>query len=557
MDLRVLWIGGLTILLTCQEVTVQAQDSDTSSDPETIQRLLGKLKDSDRAVRAEAGTSLLKIGGPAVEPLIAILGDPDPSVRARAALLLGRIGDARAVEPLIAVFGDSDPTVRYAAAHVLLIADVPVAEAMVKGILDKDPKRQAQIREAISPIWEKLSEPMRLKLAPLLLPSPSNRDSCEVLCTLVQPASAWMAGLEQPEFREKPLDWKFAIRSLKWLFLTRASDVCPKAKESLNRWTASWTQLPGREAIPSQLLDLPAEGDGILLAEEAGARAESSRAYGKIFFIRLLEELATKVAESAQTRVNESLPKSRKSLSGDLVEARRGGPSGSIFQTHLISASTLVLADTPEGKDSVRGMTQKMISVVPYGGELRIPYVLDIRLAGSDRDSAARAVPFYLSLYQNIKSQNKEAMQKQMETNLVAALQNYVKHVNDLMMNVPRDQTHLGSDQLAPYYFYSTVPYVSSAIALLASEETVKPDSEQKGDRLRVLETLRTQILQALFQMYDSEKKLFMAQGATDTRLYFSSSSYVNPLAGLALIPLIQTCEGKPVPKSYGIMKGP
>jgi HEAT repeat protein len=52
----------------------------------------------------EAAFALVEIGQPAIEPLLAALSDPLPRVRARAAVALGMIGDARAAAPLVGLF---------------------------------------------------------------------------------------------------------------------------------------------------------------------------------------------------------------------------------------------------------------------------------------------------------------------------------------------------------------------------------------------------------------------------------------------------------------------
>ena len=70
-------------------------------------------------MRNAADGALGQIGPPAVEPLIAALGDADEGVRKAAAEALGQIGDARAVEPLIGALKGRDDRVRKAAAGAL------------------------------------------------------------------------------------------------------------------------------------------------------------------------------------------------------------------------------------------------------------------------------------------------------------------------------------------------------------------------------------------------------------------------------------------------------
>ena len=72
----------------------------------------------DKGVRQAAAEALVKIGAPAVEPLIAALKDESFSVRQAAAEALGKIG-APAVEPLIAALKDQNSWARAAAAQAL------------------------------------------------------------------------------------------------------------------------------------------------------------------------------------------------------------------------------------------------------------------------------------------------------------------------------------------------------------------------------------------------------------------------------------------------------
>jgi HEAT repeat protein len=73
-------------------------------DANAVESFIAVYKDS--FVSGSATETLVKIGKPAVEPLIAALKDEDIFVRRRAAEILGKIGDTRAVEPLIVALKD-------------------------------------------------------------------------------------------------------------------------------------------------------------------------------------------------------------------------------------------------------------------------------------------------------------------------------------------------------------------------------------------------------------------------------------------------------------------
>jgi cyclophilin family peptidyl-prolyl cis-trans isomerase/HEAT repeat protein len=74
---------------------------------------------------------------PSTPDLIALLSDPDPRLRRRAALAIGRVGLADGVKPLSGSLADSDPEVRQTAAFGLgLIGDVSASAALVPALMD-------------------------------------------------------------------------------------------------------------------------------------------------------------------------------------------------------------------------------------------------------------------------------------------------------------------------------------------------------------------------------------------------------------------------------------
>ena len=64
-------------------------------------------------VRCFALRTLRKVGDErAVEPILALLKDPEESVQLSATIALGRIGDPRAIPPLLEILGDSEDFLR-------------------------------------------------------------------------------------------------------------------------------------------------------------------------------------------------------------------------------------------------------------------------------------------------------------------------------------------------------------------------------------------------------------------------------------------------------------
>lgn len=90
-----------------------------SGDPRAQQPLLAALRDPDIFVwsSAASGLSLFKDG--ALAPLLILLNDQIPSVRAAAAQALAAIGDPQAAEPLLAALNDENESVRLRVRHAL------------------------------------------------------------------------------------------------------------------------------------------------------------------------------------------------------------------------------------------------------------------------------------------------------------------------------------------------------------------------------------------------------------------------------------------------------
>jgi len=106
--------------------------------------------------RREATGALIRIGAPAVEPLIQALKDKDPVIRFGAADALGGIGDKRAVEPLIEALKDEDAAVRAWAALALgNIGDERAVEPLTKALKDEAVRRLAE--EALEKLKAKKS----------------------------------------------------------------------------------------------------------------------------------------------------------------------------------------------------------------------------------------------------------------------------------------------------------------------------------------------------------------------------------------------------------------
>jgi len=107
----------------------------------------------------------VKIGQPAVEPLIAILMDESSGVQIAAAQALGAIGDSQAVEPLIAGLTDESSSVQIAAAQALgAIRDNRAVEPLIAALADKSFDVREAATNALNEIGQPAVEPLITRL---------------------------------------------------------------------------------------------------------------------------------------------------------------------------------------------------------------------------------------------------------------------------------------------------------------------------------------------------------------------------------------------------------
>jgi len=125
-----------------------------------VEPLIAALKDGDQGIRRSATEALVKIGAPAVEPLIAAFKDQD--VRKYVARALSRIGDPRATEPLSAGLKDQNGDVRTAAAEALGHIGAPAVEPLMAAFKYQGVRRYAT--EALAHIGAPAVEPLMLAL---------------------------------------------------------------------------------------------------------------------------------------------------------------------------------------------------------------------------------------------------------------------------------------------------------------------------------------------------------------------------------------------------------
>jgi HEAT repeat protein len=110
------------------------------AEPSAVPALVQAVADSSAGVRAQAVEALAALGDRGGRPaILAALRDPEEGVREAAALALGQLGDGAAVEPLFETLGDPDWCLRRAAAQSLGgFADARAAQALQR-LATQDP----------------------------------------------------------------------------------------------------------------------------------------------------------------------------------------------------------------------------------------------------------------------------------------------------------------------------------------------------------------------------------------------------------------------------------
>lgn len=105
----------------------------------SVTALIIALRTNDRRAHTLVVDDLVRIGRPAVEPLLAALDDPNPNVRAGSARALGKIGDGRALGSLIfRLRYDTDVEVRKSAVWALHMGDARSVGPLIEALRDLD-----------------------------------------------------------------------------------------------------------------------------------------------------------------------------------------------------------------------------------------------------------------------------------------------------------------------------------------------------------------------------------------------------------------------------------
>jgi HEAT repeat protein len=142
------------------------QDALVRVGPPAVEPLIDAFKDRNTELRARAAKVLVAIGKPSVEPLTHTLRDPSDLVRWRAARTLGKIGDPYAIPSLIDALGEDDILLRRDAADALAKLGSPALEPLILALQGGQPQIQKEAAEVLGRLGDSRAiEPLRATLA--------------------------------------------------------------------------------------------------------------------------------------------------------------------------------------------------------------------------------------------------------------------------------------------------------------------------------------------------------------------------------------------------------
>lgn len=352
--------------------------------------------------------------------------------------------------------------------------------------------------------------------------------------------------------------WDFAVKNLGLLFLLRARDVSPEAKAASHRLVKVWLENLGRERnvhqnpqnsqekqhhefLKKALSELGASDVLKKMDEQAerdsnrhqnGSLANPAILYAHQFRNLVLKEILQgfEMAASQRQKVEQKLNSNEKELAEMLNHFRTGesaadGLSG--FNTFAV-ATTVLTARNP----GVALKSMRAISNQPW-----LPYRIGSDVKASARAGAARTVPFRLAELAHAETEEeRNALKKKIET----ASDNYIEHIPDLMFHLRGRGWHRGDDQLTPYYFHPSAPFEAAALQLMSQDPYFEKSKKKLADQKAFL----TKALIAS-QKADGTFALPDINHSAEEGGYSVSPAWVNPLAGLTLLKLI---EDKKVP---------
>lgn len=109
------------------------------ANPQAVPPLISILTSSEFHVRQDTANALVRIGQPAIGPVLAVLRHPDPEIRRSVIEALGKLRAREAVRDLIEQVDDRHVEIRQAAVNALgMIGDPAAVEALIETLEDPE-----------------------------------------------------------------------------------------------------------------------------------------------------------------------------------------------------------------------------------------------------------------------------------------------------------------------------------------------------------------------------------------------------------------------------------
>jgi hypothetical protein len=354
----------------------------------------------------------------------------------------------------------------------------------------------------------------------------SSSDVCKGLCRLVETTQKNI--LERSKIDRAGGDRRsdnsalVAYENLDSLFLTKASAICrsKEAKGFMDRQLENFLQEPDEKQ--KKLRELSDREDFSLF-----------KIYSDQFDLLMIKDIVSRRAELKLTQAQiEKLIQRQKSVGENLSSnfERFTAMGSSAMNTYAQACSGIAGCGNQEIQNNpqYKKATQELIDLAAIS-PTSLPYSMNDKDTNKNsKAAAARAVPVNLLSYL-LQSQNKDS-----QNQLVQALENYDTHKNTLIRHTLFYQGTHNMDEagVAPYYFYSTIPYAMSALAVLKNNPSTTPENIQK------LEKIESHLKTLLLRLIDKDKNAFQPHEVLrdNKKRYEASPRYANALGGLALL---------------------
>ncbi|MBI2026391.1 MAG: HEAT repeat domain-containing protein [Deltaproteobacteria bacterium] len=324
---------------------------------------------------------------------------------------------------------------------------------------------------------------------------------------------------------EKPQDWirgsflystcgTYSVMNLVYFFIAKTAPFCSKNSDEMMKNLVDTIQGINRPKVGDLFYKLATFTDELFQADfdsniqniiDKIDDGRNDQIYSFVFFKLLMHELLRQNRIQSSPRITKIMSNINKMLTLVIEDMRDG-----YGMAYALASGYLALGDSTQDLRILR-------SFFDAKNSLEVKYNTSSGLwSKSLRGSAGRAPIVHLALYILDGKKEKD------RDNLKKSLHNYSVHLLSLMSHLTKENQHTGDDALAPYFFYSTLPYVTAALRLLMNE-----NKESEKEELLNL------------QLKFRKAFLNVKNGLFYDKNYDGGRAYINPLMGLAIIPLL------------------